>query len=122
MRLLAVAHIIAAVALLPMTLFLGAGVAPLLVVLPLWYGLLGIWLFRPSLTVRTALRTTHIVMAPFALGVGAYGVFALKAAQRSAEGGGGLLGTFGVIPIVISILLVIVTVWSLLVIRRWPKS
>ena len=34
----------------------------------------------------------------------AYGLYALHAAQRSAEAGGGLLGAFGLIPIVLGLI------------------
>jgi hypothetical protein len=109
-------------ALLPMSTFLGVGTAPVLLVVPLWFAVLGVWLWRPSETLRRALRSTHIVAAPFAVWIVAYGVFALVAAESSAEGRGGLLGAFGLIPIVVGLLAGVLSVWSLVAIKRWPSS
>lgn len=115
-------HIVVGLALLPMSAFIGIGVAPVLLVVPLWFVVLGVWLWRPSEALRGALRATHIVAAPFGVWIVAYGVFALVAAEESAEGGGGLLGAFGLIPIVVGVLTAILSVWSLVAIRKWPST
>jgi hypothetical protein len=114
-------HILVGLALLPVSAYLGAEVAPVLLVVPLWFIVLGVWLWRPSETLRRAMRSTHIVAAPFAVWIVAYGVFALVA-DRSAEESSGLLGVFGVIPIVVGILAAALSVWSLVAIRRWPSE
>ena len=122
LRILGVGHIVVAVALLPISMFLGIGTAPVLLAVPLWFVTLGIWLFRPSLLLRSVLRSTHIVAAPFAVWFCAYGVFALRAAVKSAEGGGGLLGGFGFIPIIVGLLSGLLSVFSLSLIRAWPTE
>jgi hypothetical protein len=95
-----VAHILAAIILLPAVFFLG--IFSILTIFPglIWLVILGIRLCRGHKTVRAALQRTHLVLAPLAALLVIYGVFCLQAAQRSAESGGGLLGTFGLIPIV----------------------
>jgi hypothetical protein len=113
-------HVVVGLALLPMSTFFGLGTAPVLLVVPVWFVVLGAWLWRPSETLRRALRATHIVAAPFAVWIVAYGVFALFAAEQSAEGGGGLLGAFGLVPIAAGLLTAALSLWSLLAIRRWP--
>jgi hypothetical protein len=122
LRILGVGHLVVAVALLPISLFLGLGLTPFLLVVPLWFIVLGVWLWRPSETLRGALKATHVVAAPFAVWICAYGIFALRAAEESAEGGGGLLGAFGLIPIVAGILSGVLSVVSLAMIRAWPSE
>lgn len=103
-RLLGLAHVAIAIILLPAVMFLG--VLSLVVVTPalVWLAILGFRLWRPSCRLRTPLRHTHRVLLPFSILLVTYGLFALGAAQRSAETGGGLLGGFGLIPIVMGLL------------------
>lgn len=121
MKLLGLAHVIVGLALLPVSAYLGAEVAPALLVVPVWFIVLGVWSRRPSETLRVAMRSTHIVAAPFAVWIVAYGVFALVASYRSDEGGG-LLSVFGFIPIIVGLLAAVLSVWSLMVIRNWPSA
>jgi hypothetical protein len=117
LRKLGVAHIVVAVILLPATAFLGFTSA--LIVIPglIWLIVLGLRLWRPYAELRTALRNTHFVLAPFAILLTVYGLYALRKAEESAEGGGGLLGAFGLIPIVMGLLAGSLSIASLYVCR-----
>jgi hypothetical protein len=101
---LGMAHLIVAIALLPLATFFGF--FGILVVVPglIWLTVLGVRLLRSNVTVRTAMRVTHLVLAPVAALLVVYGVYCLRAAERSAADGGGLLGTFGLVPIVMGAL------------------
>ena len=96
---LGVAHVLVAIILLPSALFLGFFTIPVIVPGLIWLGVLGFRLLRPDRSIRRALRVTHTVLAPLAFLLVVYGCFCLHAARRSAEAGGGLLGAFGLIPI-----------------------
>ena len=98
------AHVAIAIVLLPSAMFLGF--LSLLVLTPalVWLAALGVWLWWPSRRLRTLLRYTHRILAPFSILLIAYGLFALGEGQRSAEAGGGLLGGFGLVPIVMGLL------------------
>ena len=82
LRILGVAHIVVAVVLLPATAFLGYTSA--LIVIPglIWLIVLGLRLWRPYPKLRTALRNTHLVLAPFAILLTVYGFYALKKAEE----------------------------------------
>ena len=112
-RLLGLFHVVIAIILLPSALFLGFISA--LVVMPalVWLAVLGVWLWRPSIRLRMLLKGTHLLLTPFWILLIVYGGFALGAAQRSAEAGGGLLGGFGFIPIVMGLLTGSVSIVSL---------
>ena len=114
-RLLSLAHVAIAIILLPTVMFFGF--LSLLVVTPglVWLAILGFRLWRPSYRLRAMLRHTHRVLLPFSILLVAYGFFALDAAQRSAEAGGGLLGGFGLIPIVMGLFAGSLSIVSLLV-------
>ncbi len=63
---------------------------------------------------RNALLVAHgILMLPGVLAV-AVGVYALRAAEASAAGGGGLLGTWGVLPLGLGLCTVTLALLSLL--------
>ena len=104
LRILGVAHIAVAIVLLPATFFLGC--ISMFVVPPalIWLGILGIQLWQSDRRHLMVLRYTHLTLGPFAILLVVYGIFALRAGQRSAEAGGRLLSTFGVIPIVMGLL------------------
>jgi hypothetical protein len=106
---------VVAIVLLPLSTFLGY--FSVLVVVPalVWLVILGFRLRRPDIRLLKALRYTHLFMAPFAVLIFVYGLFALSAARQSAEAGGGLLGAFGLIPIVMGLLAGSLSVISLYV-------
>ena len=63
------------------------------------------------------LRRTHVVLLVVATLLGAYGLFALRAAQQSAAKGGGLLGAFGLLPLALGVMLRATAAASLCVAR-----
>ena len=99
LRTLGVAHIAVAIILLPTNLFLSFFSIPIVLPAQLWLAFLGIRLWRPDTKLQTMLCYTHFVLAPFAILLVVFGIWALCGAQRSAEAGGGLLGAFGLIPL-----------------------
>ena len=115
LRALGVAHVVVAIMLLPANLFLGF--LTIMIVLPaqIWLFSLGIRLWRPDARIQAALRITHLVLAPFAILLIVYGVYAVRAATHSAAAGGGLLGTFGLIPITLGACSGLLALWSLYV-------
>ncbi len=115
LRTLGVAHFVVAIMLLPANLFLGF--LTIMIVLPaqIWLFSLGIRLWRPDARIQVALRITHLVLAPFAILLIFYGIYAVHAATRSAAAGGGLLGTFGLLPITIGACSGLLSLWSLYV-------
>ncbi|QEY31194.1 hypothetical protein EVJ50_01945 [Synechococcus sp. RSCCF101] len=104
-----------AIALLPVSTFLGFFTIPVVVPALIWLVVLGVRLMRPNTTVRTTLRVTHCLLAPLEALLVVYGIHCLQAARRSAEFGGGLLGASGLIPIVIGVLAGSLSVASLCV-------
>jgi hypothetical protein len=114
-RILGTAHVATAIVLLPTTLFLGY--LTVLVVTPalVWLAILGIRLWNPKTGLRMVLCRTHLVLGPIAIFLVMFGIYALRAAQRSAEAGGGLLGAFGLIPIVMGLLAGCLAIGSLLI-------
>jgi hypothetical protein len=119
LRALAVAHILIAVLLMPLTLA-GGLVAPLLLAGPVWGAVLGVgmWQRRPGVG-RTLRRTHGVYLVVDALLI-AYGVWALRAAAESAARGGGLLGGIGLIPIVIGASLA--TFSAVVLLLTWRQS
>jgi hypothetical protein len=119
LRALAVAQIAIAIVLMPLTLA-GALAAPLLLAGPVWAVVLGVRMWKPQPGVGRALRRTHTVFLIIdALLIG-YGVWALRAAAESAARGGGMLGGFGLIPIVLGGGLALFSVIVLLMTWRQP--
>ena len=115
LRALGVAHVAVAIMLLPANLFLGF--LTIMIVLPaqIWLFSLGIWLWRPDARIQAALRITHLVLGPFAFFLIVYGVYAIRAATSSAAAGGGLHGTFGLIPVTLGACSGLLAIWSLYV-------
>ena len=105
LRALGVAHIVIGVLLLPCAAFFGFMVAPVLALGPLWIAVLGFRLWNANDRVLSALRKTHTASVVMAVLMITYGFLALRAAERSAATGGGLLGGFGILPIGFGILL-----------------
>ena len=112
-RILGVIHVIVGILLLPLTLFFGLLLVPILLPGPVWFVILGVRLWRPTARVGVWLRRTHFVGVTVAALLCAYGVFALRAAERSAAAGGGLLGGFGLIPLGLGAILGATAVTSL---------
>jgi hypothetical protein len=72
---------------------------PLAVLGPVWFIVLGAWLWRPAREIFIWLRRTHLVVIPMAVMQVIYGLFSLRAAEESAARGGGLLGPIGLFPL-----------------------
>lgn len=98
--LLGAAQFVVGIALLPLSLFFGTVSMVFVPLMVLWMMALGVRLQHPTATVRAQVRRTRVVVLPIAVLCMVYGVYALSAAQRSAESGGGLLGTFGLLPLI----------------------
>lgn len=103
-RLLGAAHIAVAIILLPASTFFGYISIIAMVPALVWLIILGLRLWRTSTGAARVLRVTHLVLAPLAVLLVLYGLYALHAARQSAVNGGGLLGAFGLIPIVMGLL------------------
>jgi hypothetical protein len=119
-RFLAIAHIIIGALLMPIIVALALVVAPVLLAGPIWGIMLGLRLWRSDLTVTAALRRTHFVYLTIDAVLIAYGVFALRAAERSAARGGGLLGGLGLLPLGLGLMLAAFSVITLLLVRPRP--
>jgi hypothetical protein len=105
LRALAVGHIAIGLLLLPVALVSAGILAPILLVGPIWGIVLGVRLWRSGAEVFAALRRTHWTFLLIDGLLVAYGIFALRAAERSAAQGGGLLGGFGLLPLGLGIVM-----------------
>src|SRR6056297_1156113 len=109
-----------AIMLLPANLFLGFFTFTLVLPAQIWLIALGIRLWRPDARTQTVLRTTHLILAPFAFLLILYGFYAVSATPQGTSGGE-LLGTIGFILGTCSGSL---TLWSLYVAKsartEWP--
>ena len=118
LRALAVAHVVIAILLMPLTIF-ALPLTPLLLIGPVWSIRLGLRLWRHDPSVVQALRRTHFVFLVVDGLLIWWGAAALQAADESAKRGGGLLGGFGLIPIGIGVTLAVFSILTLLLtIRR----
>ena len=104
-RVLAVVHVMVGLLTLPLILVFGLPFAPVLIFGPIWLMILGYRLWRQGGEAMVLLRRTHVVVLVVATLLGAYGLFALRAAQQSAARGGGLLGAFGFLPLAFGVVL-----------------
>jgi len=104
LRLLAAGQIAMAVMLVPFAMFFSVLSAPIMIPALIWLAYLGVRLWRPNQRLRTLFRRTHLVFFPLSILLVSYGLFALHAAHRSAESGGGLLGAVGLLPITLGCL------------------
>lgn len=117
-RVLGAAHLLVALPLLLLAAMSGI-LAPLVALGPVWLIFIGVQLWRgPSLQRYRLVRTTHRAGLAVAALLCYYGIFALRAAERSAAAGGGLLGAFGLFPLGIGIALAVLSIASLTMIRR----
>ena len=103
LRTLGVAHILVAVILFPANLFLSIFSIPIVIPAQIWLSILGARLWRPDKKLQAPLRYTNYVLAPFSILLIIFGIGALHGAKLSAEAGGGLLGSFGLIPLAMGI-------------------
>ena len=116
-RILAVVHVVVGLLSLPLILFFGLTLAPFLIGGPIWLMVLGGRLWRQGEGMGALLRRTHVVLLAVAALLGAYGLFALRAAEQSAAKGGGLLGAFGLLPLALGVMLGATAAASLCVAR-----
>jgi hypothetical protein len=116
-RVLAAAHFLVAISLLPASVILGFLAAPALVLAPIWLTFVGVQLWRKNSERVSLVRGTHLVFLAIAALLCFYGVSGLRAAERSAAHGGGLLGGFGLIPLGIGIVLAALSLATLAVVR-----
>jgi len=117
-RALAVGHIAIGALLMPLALVFGGILAPVLMAGPIWGIVLGVRLWRSGQQAFTALRRTHWGFLLIDGLLVAYGIFALRAAERSAARGGGLLGGFGLIPLGLGMMMACFSGATLVVARR----
>ncbi|HEY6209103.1 MAG TPA: hypothetical protein VIW28_08590 [Gemmatimonadales bacterium] len=121
-RVLAVVHVVVALSLLPLTLGFGVRLAPLFALGPVWLVIVAYRLCRPTGQLAALLRRTHVVAAVVAALLCAYGVLALRAAERSAGAGGGLLGAFGLLPLTLGLFLGVTAAASLWLARLVSRA
>jgi hypothetical protein len=120
-RALAVGHIAIGVLLLPIALVSAGVLGPILMIGPIWGIILGVRLWRSGAEVLAALRTHWTFLLIDGLLV-AYGIFALRAAERSAAHGGGLLGGFGLVPLGLGMIMACFSGVTLVVARRGREA
>ncbi len=93
-------HLLVAILLLPLALVMGLLSIPVILPGLVWLVLLGIRIIKNKRPVRGAILITASLLALVAGHLLWYGFYCLEAAARSAESGGGIMGSVGVIPIV----------------------
>jgi hypothetical protein len=97
---------------------LGAeNLAPLFSLGPFWIMFLGFRFWVPGSRVIIMARRTHYAAVVIAGVLIVHGWLAIRAAEKSAEGGGGLLGGYGLIPILYGVLLGAVSMTTLAMTR-----
>lgn len=104
-RVLCIVHVLAGLLLRPVALFFGVPLAPLLACGSIWLMMLGYRLWREGDEVGALLRRTHVAVLVVAALLCAHGLLALRAAERSAAAGGGLVGAFGLLPLALGLVL-----------------
>lgn len=112
-RLIGAAHFLLAFILLPVIFVFGIYLSLLFLLIIIWLIILGtkLWSHRKDSLIQ--LRITHFVFLPASVLIVLYGFFALNKANLSAEEGGGLLGAFGFIPIIIGFLMTVLSFISI---------
>jgi hypothetical protein len=114
---LAAAHIVIAVALMPLTLA-ASFLAPLFMIGPVWAIVVGRRMWRREPGIGATLRRTHAVFLAIDALMIWYGSWMLQRAAESAARGGGLLGGLGAIPIALGSVLALFSVFVLFFTRR----
>lgn len=121
-RILGWTHILMAVLLVPTAAFFGLWLALALIAGPVWLAGLGVRFLRARPEAWPLARRTHLFAGPIAIGLGVYGLFAMRAAARSAAGGGGLLGSYGVYPLSMAFALAALSAVTLVLSWREGRS
>jgi len=88
---------------LPRVLMMAAVQAGPMIALGLWMAILGRWTWRGHPNIRVLLLITHGFLLVPGIGAIAVGILALRAAERSAARGGGLMGAIATIPLAVGI-------------------
>lgn len=114
---LGVAHLLISIILLPVAFVFSFFSIPFILPGLIWIAILGIRLIRGYRPIRGALLLTHSLLSVVSIELVVYGFYCLDAGRRSAEMGGGILGSVGLIPIAMGSFFGIVSVVSLLVAR-----
>ena len=124
LRAVAIGHIAIGALLLPAVLAFGGLFAPILIVGPIWGIALGVRLWQSGASVFGALRRTHRTFLLIDVLLAAYGVFALRAAERSAAHAGGLLGAIGFAPLGLGVVMASFSGMTLVIVRarQEPRS
>jgi hypothetical protein len=117
LRIAGAAQVLLGVLLAPFALFLGMTPAPVLMLGPLWIIVAGVRMWWPSPRVIAHARRGAWIGLVLGAGETAYGVSVLRAAERSAARGGGLLGGIGLLPLAFGLAIVCVAGLSLLLSR-----
>jgi hypothetical protein len=116
-RALAVAHILIAILIVPMTLAIPILTA-LFLIGPVWAITLGLRMWKREPGLATTIRRTHYTFFVVDGLLIWWGFAMLKAADESARRGGGLLGGLGLYPIGIGIALALFSILTLLLTIR----
>ena len=98
LRALAVAHVVLAILIAPMTLAAGL-LAPVFLIGPVWGAMLGVRLWKNAPNAIAQVRRTHAVYLAIDALLIWYGFWMLEAGAQSAARGGGLLSGIGILPI-----------------------
>lgn len=118
-RILAAAHIVIALVLMPLTLAAGLA-APLLLAGPVWAVVLAVRMWKRQPNVGAALRRTQAAFLVIDALLIWYGLWALRMGAESAARGGGLLSGIGIVPIALGCGLAMFSVVVLLM--TWRQS
>jgi len=105
LRVVAAAQILLGILLLPFSMFFGSTPGLVLALAPIGVIVLGCRVWRRGAGAVALARRTAWVSLTVAIVAMAYGLFALRAAARSAAGGGGLLGAFGLLPLTLGLVI-----------------
>ena len=114
---LGVLHLLLSVILLPLAFVFSVFSIPFILPGLIWLVILGFRLIRGNRPIRGALLLTHTLLSIVSIQLVAYGFYCLDAGRRSAEMGGGILSSVGLIPIAMGAFGGIVSIVSLLVAR-----
>jgi hypothetical protein len=117
LRALAVAHVVLAILLAPLTLAAGL-LAPVFMIGSVWGAVLGVRLWKRAPNAVALLRRTHAVYLAIDGLLIAAGFWMLDAGAQSAARGGGLLSGIGVLPIALGVSLAGFSLLMLVLTRR----